>query len=265
MNESTEPSYYEIALTNRQVVIAFVILLTLVLAIFLCGVWIGKNGQERLAAAGTSTPTHPAATPSEPDQLANMEEFKFFAEEGAKGGAQAQTLDKPNLAALDKPSANSPQTTSQGAQQQSTPPPSTFAQDIGSERPATAQPRNAEPKAADPASQPTARRDAPPPPTSAPAQKPPAAPPKAQPATPAAGDGFVVQVFSTRDEPQARKVLSELKGAGHRAFLSAVEVTGQTMYRVRVGPFAQRGEAEKVAGQVRRQMKLDPWVTAAGN
>ena len=267
MSESTEPSYYEIALTNRQVVIAFVILLTLVLAIFLCGVWIGKNGQERLAAAGTLAPTHPAAAPSEPDQLANMEEFKFFAEEGAKGEKQAETLDKPNLAALDKPSANSPQANAQETQQRptTTQPSTTLAQDIGSERSAPSQTRSPQPATADNPSPPPATRPAPPASTPAPAKKPAAAPPTTRPAAPAAGDGFVVQVFSTRDEPQARKVLGELKGAGHRAFLSAVEVTGQTMYRVRVGPFSQRGEAEKIAGQVRRQMKLDPWVTAAGN
>src|ERR1700730_4361750 len=50
---SHEPSYYEIALTNRQVVVAFVILLTCVVAAFFSGVWIGREStaraQERMA------------------------------------------------------------------------------------------------------------------------------------------------------------------------------------------------------------------------
>ena len=38
-----EPSYYEIALTNRQVLIAFVILLVCLVAAFLSGVWVGRG------------------------------------------------------------------------------------------------------------------------------------------------------------------------------------------------------------------------------
>ena len=41
-----EPSYYEIALTNRQVVVAFVILLACLLAAFFSGVWIGRGARE---------------------------------------------------------------------------------------------------------------------------------------------------------------------------------------------------------------------------
>ena len=44
MNESNEPSYYEIALTNRQVVVAFVLILSSVMAAFLSGVWVGSQG-----------------------------------------------------------------------------------------------------------------------------------------------------------------------------------------------------------------------------
>lgn len=75
----------------------------------------------------------------------------------------------------------------------------------------------------------------------------------------------MVQVFSTHDEPQARKLLGRLEGLGHRAFLSTIDVGGQTMFRVRVGPFSQRSAAERVKGQVRNQLELDPWVTAASN
>ncbi len=42
--ESHEPSYYEVALTNRQVLIAFVVLLSCLVTAFLSGVWIGRGG-----------------------------------------------------------------------------------------------------------------------------------------------------------------------------------------------------------------------------
>ncbi|HEY8021186.1 MAG TPA: hypothetical protein VIH93_08800, partial [Thermoanaerobaculia bacterium] len=44
-----EPSYYEIALTNRQVVVAFVVLLVCLLSAFFSGVWIGRGSAERSA------------------------------------------------------------------------------------------------------------------------------------------------------------------------------------------------------------------------
>ncbi|MEA2601934.1 MAG: hypothetical protein QOF89_2926, partial [Acidobacteriota bacterium] len=59
MTESREPSYYEIALTNRQVVVAFVILLVCLLSAFFSGVWIGRESTARAQeqiASGTPPP-----------------------------------------------------------------------------------------------------------------------------------------------------------------------------------------------------------------
>lgn len=247
MSESIEPSYYEISLTSRQVVITFVILLTLVLAIFLSGVWVGKNGSQRLAEQGA--PSVPADMAAEsPEQLANMEEFKFFAEEGNGDSGSVLAGSRPDDSRAtrtdDKPSERAPQQAPEPAPAPT--PTRTAAQARPQDKPADKPAPQTKPPAKQTAeSQATAPR------------------PAGQ--TAQAGEGFVVQVFSTRDEAQARKVLRQLKDAGHRAFLSAVEVTGQTMYRVRVGPFNKRGDADQVAGKVRRQMKLDPWVTAVGN
>ena len=79
VNDPNESSYYEIALTNRQVVIAFVLMLTIVLSIFLSGVWVGKNASQRLAEATTPAEVRTADSPAA-DTLANLEELKFFSE-----------------------------------------------------------------------------------------------------------------------------------------------------------------------------------------
>jgi cell division septation protein DedD len=71
----------------------------------------------------------------------------------------------------------------------------------------------------------------------------------------------VVQVFSSPDGIQARRILERLVGAGYRAFLSPVQVGSQTMHRVRIGPFAERGEAQRIAEQVRTRYKLETWIT----
>jgi cell division septation protein DedD len=56
-------------------------------------------------------------------------------------------------------------------------------------------------------------------------------------------------------------VRDRLGKGGQSAFLSPITVDGRTMYRVRIGPFATRPKAQKVAEQVRKNFKLDTWLT----
>jgi cell division septation protein DedD len=52
-----------------------------------------------------------------------------------------------------------------------------------------------------------------------------------------------------------------LRQAGYAAALSPIEVGNRTMHRVRVGPFRDRAEAERVAEQVKARFKLSTWIT----
>ena len=72
---------------------------------------------------------------------------------------------------------------------------------------------------------------------------------------------MVIQVFSSADKDQADKVRDRLVSAGLTAFLSPIAKNGQTMYRVRIGPFPSRPAAETVAEKVRKEHKLDTWIT----
>jgi DedD protein len=110
-----------------------------------------------------------------------------------------------------------------------------------------------------PATAAAADRTAPPGPVPAPPAPARSAPAAA--AEPPAAAGLVVQVFSSRDPDQARKIVDRLNRGGSPAYLSPVEVSGQTMYRVRVGPYTDRAEAQRVADQIRRDFKLDTWIT----
>jgi len=71
----------------------------------------------------------------------------------------------------------------------------------------------------------------------------------------------VIQVFSSPDQTQADRIRTRLTGGGYKAYLSPVEKAGHTMYRVRIGPFSSRDDAQKVAEKVRKGYKLDTWVT----
>jgi cell division septation protein DedD len=95
-----------------------------------------------------------------------------------------------------------------------------------------------------------------------------AASPAASPAAAPAGSTeigtpgeVVIQVFSTADKEQADKVRDGLVDAGFTAFLAPIAKGGQTMYRVRIGPFPSRSAAEAVAEKVRKERKLDTWIT----
>ncbi|HEY4594764.1 MAG TPA: hypothetical protein VIJ02_00070, partial [Thermoanaerobaculia bacterium] len=82
MSEPHEPSYYEIALTNRQVVVAFVILLTCLLGAFFSGVWIGRESTARATQEAMVRATPPASQEGK-----SLEELDFFDSRGKKGKA----------------------------------------------------------------------------------------------------------------------------------------------------------------------------------
>ena len=71
----------------------------------------------------------------------------------------------------------------------------------------------------------------------------------------------VIQVFASADQAEAGRVRDRLSKGGQAAFLSPLTVDGRTMYRVRIGPFANRPKAQVVAEKVRKNFKLDTWLT----
>ncbi|MFW6175966.1 MAG: hypothetical protein ACOC7L_04000, partial [Acidobacteriota bacterium] len=89
MSEHYEPSYYEIALTGRQVLAAFVILLVCLVAAFFSGVWVGRGGEGGGEGDATEVVADAPedggaeAEPPAPDE--DLEELSFF--EGDRGTA----------------------------------------------------------------------------------------------------------------------------------------------------------------------------------
>ncbi len=244
MTESNDQSYYEIALTNRQAIFFFVFLLVFVLLVFLSGVWVGRSGQKEMLEKARLE----AAASASQIELAGIPEVQI----GPGGRAGEEPASPPDLSSLEPPRPAGP---------------STLAQDVGSGSGQTGPGENGEP----PATEPEPRAPPAEPPPSEPARSEPApapAPVETAPAAtaPAASGNFVIQVFSTKDEAQAKRVLSELKGAGFKAFSSPVKVGSSTMHRVRIGPFAQRSQADQTAAKVKEKFKrFETWVTAASN
>lgn len=246
---SHEPSYYEIALTNRQVMVAFVILLICILSAFFSGVWIGRESTarsaERLAQAA------PAATEA-PREGQAVEEFRFFKEGNGKAAAEPAPAEPVE--------AEAPK----GSPLEEPPAPAPARPGLFSER----EPEVAKPPAVPPVDTPrplapTPEKPAPPSerPAERAAERP--APRETRPAepAPAAAGRLVIQVFSSPDQDQADKIRDRLVAAGQKAFLSPIKSAGRTMYRVRIGPFDSRESAEKAASRVRKDQRLDTWIT----
>jgi cell division septation protein DedD len=280
--ESHEPSYYEIALTNSQVMVAFAILLICLLGAFFSGVWIGRESTARNNQEQMVRNTPPEVAP----EGKNLEELEFFdknkkaADDKKRREAAAAPLGTTLLEDLGvkkkKPEAR-------------TPPPAADPVAPAAEEPATEPaPRQARPAPApvdaaaiDPAQERRNRRKAraaeaaaaaaetakaPAPAatakTSAPANATKAPKGTKAAAAPAVPKGsFVIQVFSSADQAQAERIRGKLAGGGQKAYLSPINRGGRTMYRVRVGPFRSHDEAQKVADKVRKGYKLDTWVT----
>lgn len=67
----------------------------------------------------------------------------------------------------------------------------------------------------------------------------------AAPALGAASEGdYVVQIIATRSAKTARQIAEQTESEGLRTYIEPVEREEQTLHRVRVGPFASRGDAE---------------------
>jgi cell division septation protein DedD len=217
-----EPSYYEIALTNRQVLVAFVILLCCVLASFFAGVWVGR-GSPAAAADG------PQQAAAEPTPTTQPEELAFFNDGEAANGTAG---DRPDLQDL----ARNPR---QGT---------TLAEDLGVKDAPRA---GASPAPAAPGGEPEGPGAEP--------SAPPVAASTAAPAPGAPAGALFIQVFSSRDELQARRLETRMRAAGFKAFLSPAG----PMFRVRIGPFTARPEAEQVAAKAKREFRVDTWITAS--
>jgi cell division septation protein DedD len=219
VSDSARQSYYEIALTSRQVMTVFVVLLVAVLAAFLSGVWVGRQGSapkvETVEAQAIEAAGEPADSP--------VERLDFFNRNDAVDDEGAPAADLPSEPA--PPAADEPPIVAQA------------------EAPAAAAP---------PAKKPPVKK----PPA---VEEPAAAAP--EPLAAASTGDLVVQVFSSNNQVQAQAIVDQLRSGGYPALLSPVEVSGRTMYRVRIGPYADRKVAEGVAEQVRNKFRLETWIT----
>ena len=76
------------------------------------------------------------------------------------------------------------------------------------------------------------------------AESAPQAPTTAAVVAPAKAEGFVVQLAAFADDKGANALANKLKRSGYAAFVQPVETSRGTLWRVRVGGYGSRPEAD---------------------
>ena len=80
-------------------------------------------------------------------------------------------------------------------------------------------------------------------------------------APPSAGDGYAIQVAAMLDHTDADAMARRLSSKGYNAFILPLGETTPARYRVRVGKFKTKREAEAVATRLQKEEQFKPWIT----
>jgi DedD protein len=247
--------YYEIQLTNKQLVFYFMAGATGLILSFLAGVMVGRGvdaqagdvqasrgGQEeRTIAEETPRPASPAPSPAELSYAHRLESDKADDSLTRPASTAPASTPAPARSASGKPSA-APE------------PPKAAPSAAASKeaKPAPPQPKpTAEAKAAEsratPAPAPVSARTT-------------AREPKTAGATKAPAPGaFTIQVGAFKDAGTAETVVARLQGKGFSAFVVPPDGS-DGLFLVRVGSFAARVDAERTEAKLRDQEKFKPYI-----
>lgn len=236
-----DEAFHEIQLNGKQLVFLFMAATVVAVVIFLCGVMVGRGVPVQRAGDVTDVPIEAAIDPTAAAQAPPAAAASTTA--GAPIAA-GETLTYPDRLAEPTPSVETLKTPVETATATSSVP-----------SPAPERPSEPAKQVAAPARQVAAA---------------PAKPDAATPAKPVAvataplsepeGSGFVVQVAAVRERSEADSMARRLSTKGYPAFVTTAP-GGVQMFRVRVGKFNDRREAESVAGRLEKEEQFKPWIT----
>jgi sporulation related protein len=82
--------------------------------------------------------------------------------------------------------------------------------------------------------------------------------------SPSGGGLYVVQALATRDAATARRVRDRLAARGFPATVSGDRAAAHPVYRVRVGRYRTRVEAEAAVRVLRQKYHMSPWILQDG-
>ena len=228
MTELTQPDtddgFHEIQLSGKQLVALFMMGTTVLVMTFLCGVWVGRGvPNDRVSGDGS--------------------------EGMASAPPPAATPSQP-VASSGPPAAEPPAPAAEPDDELS------YAKRLQAD---SAPAEKLKPPAGTPAAAPKPAASTPDPAASTPPQ------PKPEPAAPQ-GTGrpgnWIVQVVSLQDRSAAAAIAKRLTGKGYPAFVLDPASGGPRIYRVQVGGFTDKNDAEQASRRLERDEQFKPFVRA---
>ena len=232
MAATQEDSFREIQLSGKALVFVFMAGTVILVGVFLMGLLVGRGVLATKGAPGVDTVAASEAEPPLPPAPATS----------ASSAAPSTAGEKLS-----------------------------YAERLGSAEPAKEQLKPDSP--ALPANPPTPKAEtitpaaaAPPPARPAPAPAAPPARPAATAAAPAAksaeapGGEFAIQVAALREQQEADVIVKRLAAKGYPAYVVAPAKGAPPVFRVRVGKYKDRSEADTVAARLQKEEQFKPWI-----
>ena len=220
-HDAADDGFHEIQLSGKQLVFLFMATTVVSVVIFLCGVLVGRGVRGDTVRADATPPAASGATPTPATTKA----------------------DDPPPAPVDSPL--------------------TYQKRLDSPNPVQERLKTQSAAAAD-----TSKPVVEPAPAAkevAPAPKP-AAPTPATASTPSPSPSakpgvWAVQVVALTDRAAASAVVQRLSAKGYPAFLVSPQSGAPVQnYKVQVGKFEDRAEAEQIAGRLKKEEQFQPWI-----
>lgn len=220
MASNQDEGYREIQLSGKQIVFWFMAFVVIGVVVFLLGVQVGRGVLAQRGFPGESTAAAAEAEPPAPPASATQ-------------GSGAPLTSGEKLSYAERLAAPGP-APEQLKQPEDIPPPAPKA-----EAPIAlaAAPAPAAPTGRDAAAKPT-------PPSSV---EPP-------------GAGYSIQVAALREREEADTIVKRLAAKGYPAYVAAPVKEKVPIFRVRVGKYKDRSEADTVAAKLQKEEQFKPWV-----
>ncbi len=275
-----DDGFHEIQLNGKQLVFVFMAATVVSVVIFLCGVLVGRgvrvdrNAPEQIVEQ-TATDQLRSTIDDKPTTVPVAEDpTKALPPPPAEGGTASST-DAGKDAGKDDATVVADKGTTAGAASAAALAAAAKLADKGAEKMATPAPapvttsgradKTPDKPTAKPTDKPADRGDKL---AAKPAEKPtlvatkattPAREPEAPkaPAADSPGQGWVVQVAATKTRSEADTIAKRLSSKGYATFIS----NSADVFRVRIGGYKSKKDADVVAARLKKDERVNPWVT----
>ncbi|HVH25887.1 MAG TPA: SPOR domain-containing protein [Vicinamibacterales bacterium] len=265
MAAHTDDGFHEIQLNGKQLVFLFMAATVVSVVIFLCGVLVGRGvrdqqvvSQEAVQLSAAAEPVaRPAATVGAPAQTVSdptaasapppADEFSYNGLD--KANPPAEKLKSPEqLRAQEAKIAAAPKPVESKISEPAKP----IASPKAAERPAAVASSVADKPPVERVPAPAAAKPAPASATTAPAAGATGEP---------LGTGYAVQIAALNVRSEADAIARRLTSKGYAAYVMTPASGTPQVYRVRIGKFGSRREAETIATKLEKEEQFKPWIT----